>query len=296
MTFCRQRGSTKGFQCFQCFLTHPSWLYWLPSQELQSSVWGCWGSSSGQSASDTDSFLKQLLSFEFFVAAVICRHVLAYTRSLIVALQANDCDLHKAHRMAQRLVTALSSERAADKFHDLWQRITTLSADIGIEPAKKRSVRVQRNHVNPPVEDIESHYRVASYYAFLDHTISHLKTRFPPELEGALLATYLLPSCLPTLPSFQKRFNFCQNKSRVRCLSPSPFQLWKWNHYMETSHGRAAHCYQDGSAVCVQLCPREQVILPKHSCSPSSSFVSSHWILLLWAVLQWSPTSQDMVA
>ena len=34
-----------------------------------------------------------------------------------------------------------------------------------------------------PVEDIESHYRVAYYYAFLDHTISHLKTRFPPELE-----------------------------------------------------------------------------------------------------------------
>lgn len=67
------------------------------------------------------------------------------------------------------------------------------SADIDTEPAKKRSVRIQRNCDNHPVEDVEGHYRVAYYYAFLDHTISHLKTRFPPELEGALLATYLLP-------------------------------------------------------------------------------------------------------
>ena len=96
--------------------------------------------------------------------------------------------------MAQRLVKALESERAADKFQDLWQTITEISADLEIEPAKKRSVRIQRNCATPPVEDIKGHYRVAYYYAFLDHTISHLKTRFPPELEGALLATYLLPS------------------------------------------------------------------------------------------------------
>ena len=151
-------------------------------------------SSSGRSASDADSYLKRLLSFEFFVAAVICRHVLAYTRPLTVALQAKECNLYKAHRMAQRLVKALESERTADKFHALWQTITKISANLGIEPAKKRTIRIQQNRANPPVEDIKGHYRVAYYYAFLDHTISHLKTRFPPELEGALLATYFLPS------------------------------------------------------------------------------------------------------
>lgn len=52
---------------------------------------------------------------------------------------------------------------------------------------KKRTVVRQRN---PPVEDIQTHYRVAYYYAFLDHTLSHLKTRFSKTL---LLATYLLP-------------------------------------------------------------------------------------------------------
>ena len=40
---------------------------------------------------------------------------------------------------------------------------------------------------------------VAYYYACLDHTMTHLKTRFPPELEGALLATHLLPANTATL-------------------------------------------------------------------------------------------------
>lgn len=150
-------------------------------------------SSSGKSASDADSFLKRLLSFELLVSTVLCHHVLAYTRPLTVALQAKDCNLLQAHRMAQRLAKALDSERAADKFHGLWQTITKISSDLDIQPAKKRSVKTQQNRANPPVEDIESHYRVSYYYAFLDHTISHLKTRFPPELEGALLATYFLP-------------------------------------------------------------------------------------------------------
>ena len=63
-------------------------------------------SSTGQSASDADSFLKWLLLFEFLVSAVICRHILAYTRPLTVALQAKGCDL-KVHRMAQHLVKTL---------------------------------------------------------------------------------------------------------------------------------------------------------------------------------------------
>ena len=40
--------------------------------------------SCGQSASDADTFLKHLLSFEFLASAVICHHVLAYTRPLTV--------------------------------------------------------------------------------------------------------------------------------------------------------------------------------------------------------------------
>lgn len=155
--------------------------------------------SSGDSASDADSFLKRLLSFEFLASAIICQHVLQYTRPLTVALQAKECDLYKAHRMAQRLMTALSRERTAEKFHSLWEAITEISSDLELEPMKKRTVRKQQHRSNPPAEDTEGHYRVAYYYAFLDHTMTHLKTRFPPELEGALLATYLLPANIANL-------------------------------------------------------------------------------------------------
>ena len=79
------------------------------------------------------------------------------------------------------------------------QRITRISSDLEIEPVKKRTVRKQSYRSNPPIEDIEAYYRITYYYAFLDHAISHLKTRFSQELEGALIATYLLPGNISNL-------------------------------------------------------------------------------------------------
>ncbi len=113
-------------------------------------------SSTGQSARDADSFLKRLFSFEFLVSAILCRHVLAYTRPLTVALQAKDCDIYKAHRMAQRLVTSLESERTSDRFKELWQEIMKISTDLAIEPTRKRTVKRQQNRTNHSVTDLES--------------------------------------------------------------------------------------------------------------------------------------------
>ena len=98
-------------------------------------------SSTGKNASDADSLLKWLLSFEFLVSAIICRHVLAYTRPITVALQAKECDLYKAYKMAQRLVISLESERTSDRFHALWKVIMKVSTDLFIEPSRKRSVK-----------------------------------------------------------------------------------------------------------------------------------------------------------
>lgn len=98
-------------------------------------------SSTGQSASDASSFLKRLLSFEFLASAVICRHILAYTRPLTAALQAKDCNLLKAHRMAQRLVKTPGIERSgAGKFNVLWQRIIEIAGSLNIEPGKRRTL------------------------------------------------------------------------------------------------------------------------------------------------------------
>ena len=125
-----------------------------------------------------------------YSSASISRH----TRPLTVALQGKTCDLLKAHTMAQRLVKALEAERKEEKFHVLWQEIKKVAGTLNLEPAKKRTTSVQCHRVNPPVNGVRAHYRVSYFYYFLDHSISHLKTRFPAELEGALLGTYLLPS------------------------------------------------------------------------------------------------------
>ena len=111
-------------------------------------------------------------------------------------------DLSKAHRMAQQLhvIVNPNTKRTTDKFHSLWDTISRNSLDLDIEPVKKKTVRRQQNHANPPVEDTEVHYRIAYYCTFLDHTSSPRTTcRFPPELKGALLATYLLPANIASL-------------------------------------------------------------------------------------------------
>ena len=150
-------------------------------------------------ASDADAFFRKLLSFEFITAAVICQHLLAFTRPLTVALQAKNCDLLKANRMAQTLKKTLLTERENDKFHALWQSITTVANSLDVQPAKKRTTSRQQHRGNPDVSDIEGYYRVTYFYEFLDHIINHLSTRFPEELEDALIATYLLPAYITGL-------------------------------------------------------------------------------------------------
>ena len=89
-------------------------------------------SSTGKSASDANSYLKGVLSFEFLVFAIICRHVLAYTRPITVALQEKECDLYKAYKMAQRLVTSRESEKTSNRFLVLWKVIMKVSTDLFI--------------------------------------------------------------------------------------------------------------------------------------------------------------------
>ena len=85
-------------------------------------------------------------------------------RPLTIALQAKDCDLHKAHRMAQRLIKTLEGDRNDEKFSSLWEKIAKLAGTVDVQPAKKRTVASQRNRANVPVVSIEAYYRV-SYYS-----------------------------------------------------------------------------------------------------------------------------------
>ena len=170
--------------------------------------------------------------------------------------------------MTQHLVKTLEGERESAKFHVLWQRITNIATIMNMEPAR-RTVARQQHRANVPVEDVEAHYRVAYFYAFLDHTLNHLKTMFSEELEGALLATYLIPSnlkdlCDETVTKLKEEFQSV-------LPYPSGFQsevnTWK-THMFEMSGDAAKH----GACFMPAPLPRRASlsILSKHPCNTAT--------------------------
>ena len=137
------------------------------------------------------------MTFEFLASAVICHHVLAFIRPLTVALQQKDCDIFKAHEMAQRPIKALKNERSQDKFSTLWSKIKRIASTLNMQPAKKRTVATQRNRAKPSVEDIESHSEWHISLLFLIMLLITLIQDF--QHLQALLATYFIPQKLPSL-------------------------------------------------------------------------------------------------
>ena len=156
--------------------------------------------STGQSSHDAASYLYSMSAFCFIVAAVICQYILAFTRPLSVVLQSKECDLVLAHEDARNLVAAIQSQRSDERFHLLYSRATAIASKVGVSPTKPRTVNRQVNRANANVGgDIEVHYKVNFYYPFIDHVIQHLNDRFPEEIKGVLLASFLIPSKLHLL-------------------------------------------------------------------------------------------------
>ena len=139
-------------------------------------------------------------AFCFIVAAVICQYILTFTRPLSVVLQSKECDLVLAHEDAQNLVAAIQSQRSDERLHLLYSRAFTIASKVAVSPTKPRTVNRQVNRANANVgDDIEVHYEVNFYYPFIDHVIQHLNDRFPEEIKGVLLASFLIPSKLHLL-------------------------------------------------------------------------------------------------
>lgn len=166
-----------------------------------------------------------------------------------------------------------------------------VSTDLAIEPSRKRSVKRQQNCTNPPVADTESYYRVAYYFAFVDNTLSHLKTRFPPELEGALLATFLLPGNTGNLSN--ETIADIKREYADHLPFPSSFEsevaTWKV-HVVEINDN------QEGTDL-LSTCQfaDDNKVLPKRTHNSFTHTLSSCRFLLVQTILQCAKTSQYMV-
>ena len=153
--------------------------------------------STGQSTADASSFLKSLESFEFIVVGCITQHILSFIRPLSLNLQDKKCDLLKAHNEATNILETLQLTRAKqDAFGKVFDRACNIAKAVEVNVEKPRIVGRQKHranagdHSNATVFD---HFRINHWLPFLDHTISHMETRFPKQLGDVLKGTLLLP-------------------------------------------------------------------------------------------------------
>jgi len=157
--------------------------------------------SSGTAASDASSFARHLESFQFIVCAVVAQYLLGFIRPLSVSLQSKSCDLLTAFEDANQRVAVISSQRTEEIFSKLFVKVKKIANDVGVVPSKPRTgaSKRQTRRDNPDVLEIEGYYRVTCYFAFLDHIVQHLKSRFSDDIKGVLLACYILPSRIKDL-------------------------------------------------------------------------------------------------
>ena len=178
------------------------------------------------------------------------------------------CDIYKAHRMAQRLVVWLEIERTSDR----WQEIIR---DLAIKHTRKIKLSKDTTTAPTSITDLESYYRVGYYFAFLDHTLSHLITKFPPELEGALLATSLLPGY----------------KTIADIKVDLSINLWKWSDDLETQH-----CCKVMDLLCTCNFADDIKVYYPNLHTILLLLLSSCQFLLVWMIVHSSEMSQDVVS
>jgi hypothetical protein len=194
--------------------------------------------STGQSKHDAAAYLKRMSEFPYIMSAVLTQYILAYIRPLSVALQSKTCDLVYAHTECQSLIALMRSQHNEETFRKLYDRAThilreTFGEDQVPDMPRSNPRKRQMHRANAPSSNPEEYYRMNYYYPFLDHVVSHLEMRFPPELKSAMLGYYLLPSKLNKLTDHAEQSILEQFKSDLPM--PDSFgaevKRWKESHH-----------------------------------------------------------------
>ena len=191
--------------------------------------------SSGKSRSDAQAYLKNMSEFWFIMTAVMVQYILAYVRPVSVTLQSKQCDLVKAHEECQGLLQVIKDQRNEATFHRLYSRATTiLKTNYGEneEPEVQRTSagKRQKHRANAPAMNTEEFYKRNYYFPFLDHVVSHLQSRFPAELQSALLAFHLMPQKVHEIT--EEKESEIQEQFNNDMPSPENFhqELDRWRH------------------------------------------------------------------
>ena len=114
------------------------------------------------------------------------------------ALQAVDCDLHKAMNMVSDLLDSLKEMRNEDAFSTLFQEATALAEMLGIDLSKPRTAKrsVFRPAATSCGDDVPGYYRINFYYPAIDTIANDVAHRFGDEQKRAVSQAALIPSTM----------------------------------------------------------------------------------------------------
>lgn len=250
--------------------------------------------SSGQSAHDATSYMHAMQRFENIVVAVVTQYTLGFVRPLSVSLQGKKCDLLKAHTDAQNIIQVLKQIRCEEKFEELYNRAIRIAATIEVTPTKPRTVGRQRHRANAAIEKtgLQEHYRLNYFNPFIDHMISHMTTRFPPELEGALKGTTLLPGHVQYVDS--QLTQEVKDAFRDDLPSPGDFEqeVMRWKTLNEGNSERMT--LEEGAAACNEsFFPNISRIFQLILCLPVGSCTCERSFSSLRRLKTWNRTSMS---
>lgn len=83
-------------------------------------------------------------------------------------------------------ITALEGIRSDSQHDKFYEIAVNTAAKIEVEPSKPRTRSRQAHCGNVLTNSFRQYYKVIFFYHFVDHILSHMKSRFPPELDNAM--------------------------------------------------------------------------------------------------------------
>ncbi|XP_025204014.1 52 kDa repressor of the inhibitor of the protein kinase-like [Melanaphis sacchari] len=192
-------------------------------------------------------FLATIIKPDFILALNVTEKVFTFTLPLCKYLQKIDCDLTKACDHVQVVIDSLNTLRqnAEVEFNLIFITASKTLTDVGGTMSVPRLSKKQINRDNYTESTPEEYYRKALFIPFLDHSITHLKSKF--EYHHDLIL------------SFQ---NIMPNKV-VFTNEKDVFNLWDFYKTILSDHQQFNSEY---------LLWKSKWVKEKEDCRPSSAF------------------------
>ena len=132
---------------------------------------------------------------QFLAAVHVANHCLAQSVGVSKALQDPSAVLSTAYTRINDVTDEFRKmrENSEEEFHEIFEEISSVAQDVGIEIGIPRLAGRQIHRNNVQVETPEEYYRISIFVPFLDHLITQLSDCFQAQYPVQLQLQELLP-------------------------------------------------------------------------------------------------------